>query len=183
MNLIVPETTLTFDWSTIKLLILDVDGVLTDGSLYFSDQHHELKAFNVQDGFGIRLLLRSGVEVAVITSRSSPLVERRMQSLGVSHIYQGAHAKLPIYHQLLKELQIDPLEVAYMGDDWPDLPILTRVGLPIAVANAVSEVADCALYHTQRAGGHGAVREVAELIVKAKGCYERELARYLSGDV
>ena len=181
MSSTLPDSVL--DWANLKLLILDVDGVLTDGQLYFSDQHTELKAFSVQDGLGIRLLLRSGVEIAVITSRSSPLVEWRMQSLGVKHIYQGAHAKLPVFRQLMKELQIDPSQVAYMGDDWPDLPVMQQVGIPIAVANAVVEVSDRAAYHTVRGGGCGAVREVADLILKAKGRHAGELARYLSGDV
>ncbi len=176
-------TVLPEQWAKLKLVILDVDGVLTDGRLYLSDQREELKAFHVQDGFGIRLLLRCGVQVAVITSRSSPLVEWRMQSLGVTHIYQGAHAKLPVFQALLTELQINASEVAYMGDDWPDLPVLNQVGIPIAVANAVAEVVVQAHYQTQRAGGEGAVREVADIIVKAKGCYQQELARYMAGDV
>jgi len=96
MNPLIPDETLSLAWSTLELLILDVDGVLTDGQLYFSDAHEEMKAFHVQDGLGIRLLMRAGVQIAVITSRSSPLVQWRMQSLGVTHIYQGAHAKLPV---------------------------------------------------------------------------------------
>ena len=171
------------NWVNIKLLILDVDGVLTDGQIYLSDQHHELKAFHVQDGLGIRLLLNSGVQIAVITSRSSPLVTWRMQSLGVTHIYQGAHAKLPVYRQLLEDLQIAPAEVAYMGDDWPDLAVLVQVGMPIAVANAVPEVVARSAYQTQLAGGCGAVREVAELILQANGWYELALSRYLTGNV
>ncbi len=170
-------------WADVKLLILDVDGVLSDGQLYFSDQQEEQKAFSVQDGMGIRLLMRCDVQIAVITSRASALVEWRMQSLGVTHIYQGAHAKLPVYQQLIDTLQLKPEEVAYMGDDWPDLPILTRVGIPIAVANAVLAVRQRARYQTLLTGGHGAVREVADLILHAKGYYERELARYLLGDV
>lgn len=170
-------------WASIKLLILDVDGVLSDGRLYLSDQQEELKAFYVQDGFGIRLLLKNGVQIAVITARSSPLVQWRMQSLGVTHIYQGASAKLPVYQQLLTDLQLTAQDVAYMGDDWPDLPVMMRVGLPIAVANAVDEVKARAAYQTQALGGLGAVREVAMHIISAKGCFEQELARYIEGDV
>lgn len=173
----------TPNWAAIQLLILDVDGVLSDGRLYLTDQQEELKAFHVQDGFGIRLLLQSDVQIAVITARSSPLVQWRMQSLGVTHIYQGASAKLPIYQQLLTDLQLTAQNVAYMGDDWPDLPVMIRVGLPIAVANAVSEVKARAAYQTQSSGGLGAVREVADHILKAKGCFESALARYIQGDV
>lgn len=170
-------------WAAIKLLILDVDGVLSDGRLYLSDQQQELKTFHVQDGFGIRLLLQNDVQIAVITARSSPLVQWRMQSLGVKHIYQGATAKLPVFQQLLADLQLLPQDVAYMGDDWPDLPVITRVGVPIAVANAVAEVSERAVYQTQAFGGAGAVREVANHILKAKGCFEQALARYIQGDV
>lgn len=170
-------------WAQVKLLIVDVDGVLTDGRLYLSDLQHELKAFAVQDGFGMRLLLRHQVEVAVITARQSPLVQWRMQSLGLRHVYQGASAKLPVYQQLQQQLQLAPEQVAYMGDDWPDLPVLARVGVPIAVANAVPEVQAVARYQTQASGGGGAVREVAMHILKAKGVYQMELARYLAGEV
>lgn len=171
------------DWSKLKLLILDVDGVLTDGQLYFSDQGQELKAFHVQDGLGIRLLLKNGVEVAVITSRNSAVVQQRMESLGVTRIYQGAHAKFPVYQRLIAELGLSPQEVAYMGDDWPDLPVLMSVGVPIAVANAVDEVQQRARYQTRHSGGFGAVREVAECILKANGCYAAALDSYLAGQL
>ena len=127
-------------FSPIKLLICDVDGVLTSGEIIVSDQHHEIKAFHVHDGFGIELLLKKNIEVAIISGRNVPSVEKRAQQLGIKHVYQGATQKVIALEDLLKKLQLDPQAVACVGDDWPDLPLFHRVGLPIAVANAVPEV-------------------------------------------
>lgn len=166
-------------WKNIKLLILDVDGVLSDGQIYLTDQHEEIKAFHVHDGQGIRLLLNANIDVAVITARKSVIVENRMHALGVKYIYQGNLQKLGAYEDIKNKLGLMDEEIAHVGDDWPDLPLLKRVGLPIAVNNAMEEVLNIAKYITQKTGGTGAVREVANKLLHAKGCYEEQLQKYL----
>jgi 3-deoxy-D-manno-octulosonate 8-phosphate phosphatase (KDO 8-P phosphatase) len=166
-------------FAKIRLLISDVDGVLTSGAIILSDLGHETKIFNVQDGFGIRLLMKQGIAFAIISSRSTPSVTIRMQKLGVQHIYQGNENKLPAFEELLNQLQLSPDQVAYIGDDWPDLRLLERVGLAIAVANAVPEVKTKAHYITSCPGGSGAVREVVMKILQAQGIYEEALAEYI----
>lgn len=146
----------------IKLLILDVDGVLTDGKLYFSSQGETIKAFHVHDGLGIKQLMALGVVVAIISSRNSEIVSLRMQELGVTHVYQGQKNKLLAFEKLLAELQLTDDQVAYVGDDLPDLPVMQRVGLAIAVANAVPEIKAIADWQCQQRGGDGAVREVSD---------------------
>lgn len=163
----------------IKLLILDVDGTLTDGNLYYSSEAIEFKAFNTQDGQGIKLLQQSGVEVAIITVRTSALLEKRAKDLGINYLFQGQNNKLVIYENLIKRLNFSPEQVAYVGDDLPDLAIIRRVGLGIAVANAYSFVKKHALYETKALGGSGAVREVCDLIMTAQGSLEKILAQYL----
>jgi 3-deoxy-D-manno-octulosonate 8-phosphate phosphatase (KDO 8-P phosphatase) len=165
-------------FAKVKLLIADVDGVMTAGGICITDEGKEIKTFHVQDGFGIRLLLVNQIEFAVITSRSCQAVDLRMKYLGVKHVFQGAKDKLPVFKSLLNDLKIEAEEVAYIGDDWPDLPVLCQVGLPIAVANAVPEVKARALYTTDCVGGAGAVREVAMHILQAKKLYEAALASY-----
>lgn len=163
----------------IRLLICDVDGVLTDGSLFFGDDGQEYKAFNSLDGHGIKMLQESGVQVAIITGRTSNVVLHRMKNLSVSIIYQGQSDKLVGYQQLLDELSITPEEIAYMGDDVIDLPVMTRIGLSVAVANATELVIQYADICTEKSGGHGAVREFCEFLLKAQGKYESLMARYL----
>lgn len=152
----------------IQLLILDVDGVLSDGKIYLSDNQVELKAFHVHDGLGIKLVQQAGITVAVISSRNSSLVTQRMQALGVSHIYQGQANKLPTYEKLLQELAITTQQTAYIGDDLPDVPLLERAGLGITVANAHSCAKQVAVWQTQLSGGNGAVREICDLLIQAR---------------
>lgn len=163
----------------IRLLLLDVDGVLTDGSVVYAQSGSELKSFNTKDGFGIRLLQEAGIEVGLITARSSEAVQRRAQDLKLAHVYQGVRNKIEAFDRILAEQKLSPQQVAYMGDDWLDLPLLSRVGLAVTVADAVTEVKAVAHYVTRREGGRGAVRELCELIIEAKGLREELLARYL----
>ncbi len=163
----------------IKLLLLDVDGVLTDGSITYTHGGDELKSFNTKDGLGIRLLQEAGVEVGIITARLSEAVARRAGDLGLTHVFQKCRDKLVIFEKLLEELQLMPEEVAYMGDDWLDVPLLVRVGFPATVADAVDEVKELARYVSQRPGGRGAVREVCDLILEAKGVHRTLFEKYL----
>jgi 3-deoxy-D-manno-octulosonate 8-phosphate phosphatase (KDO 8-P phosphatase) len=153
----------------IKLLVLDVDGVLTDGRLWYGNTGEELKAFHIQDGLGIKLLLRSGVDIAIITGRRSALVARRAKELGIRHVIQGREDKLAALETMRTELGIELEQIAYVGDDLPDLSAIRAAGLGIAVANAVAVVAEHAAHKTVRCGGDGAVREVCELILHAQG--------------
>lgn len=152
----------------IRLLIIDVDGVLTDGSLQFDNRGKEYKTFNSLDGHGIRMLLQSGIEVAVITGRKSGIVEHRMGDLGVSHLYQGQRDKLPAFEQLLNATGLQPEQTAYIGDDLPDLAVMRRVGLAIAVQNAHGFVKQHCDWVTSNRGGQGAVREVTDFILQSQ---------------
>jgi len=152
----------------IKLLILDVDGILTNGEIIVDDKGTEMKIFDVQDGFGVVLLLRAGLECSIITARFSKAVEYRAKDLGIKKIYQNARPKTKPYEMLLKDLNLKESEVCFMGDDLADLAVLKRVGLAITVPNAVKEIKECADYITDNEGGNGAVREVAEMILKAQ---------------
>ena len=152
----------------IRLVAFDVDGVFTDGRFYLSDDGMETKAFSTQDGYGIRRLLEAGIEVAVISGRSSAAVERRMQELGVSHVIQGCKDKVAAFGELTDRLGIARKDCVFVGDDVPDLPLLNTVGYSIAVANAVGDVRDACDYMTSAAGGYGAVREVCELVLAAR---------------
>jgi len=149
----------------IRLVAFDVDGVFTDGRFYLSDDGVESKAFSTQDGFGIRQLLRAGIEVAVISGRRSEAVERRMQELGVRHVIQGCGDKPAAFDELAAEIGVSAAQTVYVGDDIPDLPLLAKVGFAVAVANAVSAVREYCNYTTTAPGGHGAVREVCELVL------------------
>lgn len=164
----------------IQLLLLDVDGVLTDGNLIYSHEGKESKAFNTQDGFGLRMLQDAGIEVGIITARSSEALERRSLDLKITHLYQGAANKLEAYKNIIKETGLKPFEIAYMGDDWLDLVLLKRVGLAVAPANAVPEVQDIAHYTTEQHGGHGAVREICDLILEAMGKHKALLQQYMN---
>jgi len=162
----------------LRLLLLDVDGVLTDGTLYFSPQGEESKGFNTQDGFGIRLLQDGGVDVGVITARTSAAVTSRCKNLKMRYIYLGKDNKLQAYQDILSESGLKPFEIGYMGDDWLDLILLKRVGFAAAPANAVIEVKEAVHYTTQRYGGKGAVREICDFILKAKGFHQQLLESY-----
>lgn len=164
----------------VRLLILDVDGVLTDGSIMYSQDGGESKAFNTQDGFGLRLLGEAGIDVGVITARSSESVNRRAQDLKMKYVFQGVSNKLTAFKEILGKSGLKPFEVAYMGDDWLDLVLLTRVGFAAAPANAVAEVRSVVHYVTQRPGGSGAVREICDLLLEAKGVKQQLLQSYLS---
>ena len=163
----------------IRLLLLDVDGVLTDGRLYYGNQGEELKAFNIQDGLGIKLLQRNGIQVGIITGRSSQLLSRRANELGIELVVQGREDKLTALNEMLETNHYDMQEIAFLGDDLPDLAVIRRVGLGVAVANARPVIAQHALWQTTACGGHGAVRELAELLLNAQGKLEETLAGYL----
>ncbi|KLU17537.1 MULTISPECIES: 3-deoxy-manno-octulosonate-8-phosphatase KdsC [Proteus] len=156
----------------IQLLICDVDGVMSDGLIYMGNNGEELKAFNVRDGYGIRCLLTSGIEVAIITGRQSKLLEDRAKTLGITYLYQGQHNKLLAYQQLLDTLNLEPEQTAYIGDDLIDLPVMEKVGLSVAVADAHPLLTPRANYVTRIAGGRGAVRELCDLILLAQGRLE-----------
>jgi 3-deoxy-D-manno-octulosonate 8-phosphate phosphatase (KDO 8-P phosphatase) len=153
----------------IRLLICDVDGVFSDGRIYMGNQGEELKAFHTRDGYGIKTLMQSGVEIAVITGRQSQIVENRMNALGISLIYQGQADKLKVYHELLNKLQFPPEHIGYIGDDLIDWPVMEQVGLKICVADGHPLLAQRANYITTIKGGYGAVREVCDLILQARG--------------
>ncbi len=163
----------------IRLVIFDVDGVLTDGSLFVGDDGQEYKAFNSRDGHGIKMLLKYGVDVAIITGRTSKVVEHRMANLGITHVYQGKLDKLPAYEELRGKLGISEEETAYVGDDVVDLPVMRRVGLAIAVQDAHPLVRQHSHWQTPSAGGRGAARDVCEMLMEAKGVLQGELERYL----
>lgn len=155
-------------FASIKLLICDIDGVFSDGRIYLGNDGEELKAFHTRDGFGIKAILNAGIQVAAITGRQSNIVERRMTALGVTHIYQGQQDKSVAYAELIAQLQLEDHEVAYIGDDVPDLALIRRVGLGIAVRDAHASVVQAAQYTTTLSGGFGAVREVTDLLLIAR---------------
>lgn len=163
----------------LKLLILDVDGVLTDGRLFFDDNGKEYKCFHARDGHGIKLLRQSGVEVAVISGRKSNSVAIRMQTLGVQLVYQGHENKRAAFTEILHNLSLSPKQVAHVGDDVLDLPIMVQAGFSVAVADAHFAVKQRADWCTQIAGGQGAVREVCDLIMQAQGTFDAALQAYL----
>lgn len=162
----------------IRLLVLDVDGVMTDGRVVFADSGEELKAFDVKDGHGIKMLMRSGVGVALLTGRESRVVLHRAKDLGIDMVYQGAKDKLPVFERILSEKGFIGEEVCYVGDDIVDLPVMRRCGLSISVADAHEELKGSVDYVTLMPGGRGAVREVCELILKAQGKWEDATSRY-----
>ncbi len=163
----------------VRLIIFDVDGVLTDGSLYIDAEGRELKAFHSRDGHGMKMLQATGVEIGIITGRTSETVAHRMTSLGIEHVYQGQRDKLPAFEELLDRLSLAPQEVAYVGDDVVDLPTMRRAGLAIAVQDAHDMVKKHAHWQTAHPGGRGAARDACELIMEAQGTLEGQLSRYL----
>jgi 3-deoxy-D-manno-octulosonate 8-phosphate phosphatase (KDO 8-P phosphatase) len=163
----------------IRLLILDIDGVMTDGGLQFDNRGEEYKTFNSLDGHGIRMLLECGIEIAVITGRNSGIVSHRMNELGVTHIYQGYRDKLLAYEKLLQDTGLESGQTAYVGDDLPDLPVMRRVGLAIAVQNAHVFVKQHCDWVTTARGGNGAVREVTDFILQAQSLLAARQDSYL----
>lgn len=155
--------------ANVRLLILDVDGVMSDGLIYMGNSGEELKAFNVRDGYGIRCALTSDIEVAIITGRKAKLLEDRCETLGITHLYQGQSDKLLAFQDLLDKLTIPAEQVAYVGDDLIDWPVMAKVGLSVAVADAHPLLIPRADYVTRIAGGRGAVREVCDLLLLAQG--------------
>ncbi|WP_395376090.1 KdsC family phosphatase [Marinicella sp. W31] len=162
----------------IKLVIMDVDGVLTDGGLYFTDDGREIKKFNVKDGLGMTWLMQSGIEVAIITGRTSVIVAERMKSLGINHVYQGRMNKLETYNNLKQALDIDDSQVAYIGDDLIDVPILKRCALPCTVADAHHFAKEHALIEFERNGGCGSARMLCDLILQAQDKFQPILDKY-----
>ena len=152
----------------IRLLALDVDGILTDGRLYFDNTGNEMKAFSTRDGMGMRLLADQGIDLALITARQSEIVKARAANLGITRIYQGSLRKLDAFHDLLSGTGLDAEQVCYAGDDWLDLPILDRAGLSVTVADGDPVVKKRVHWITSRPGGHGAVREICDLILAAQ---------------
>ncbi len=167
------------DWKAIELLVLDVDGVLTDGRVIIHSDGSESKCFHILDGHGIRMWQRVGGQVALLSGRSSPATIRRAEELQIAHVLQDCHFKLPALQQLLERLGVPAANVAYVGDDLMDLPVIRYVGFGAAVADAIEEVKEQADYVTTRPGGQGAVREVIEYILKNSGRWQGLLKRYL----
>ena len=164
----------------IKLAIFDVDGVLTNGSLFYSKEGSELKEFHVHDGVGIKLLQQAGIQVGIITACQSATVAKRMSDLGVVHVYQGQQNKLEAYEDLKKKLNLPDENILYVGDDFPDLPLLSRVGMGITVANAPKIMKQYVTWVTQANGGQGAVREICDFILEAQDLYQTAIRPYLS---
>jgi 3-deoxy-D-manno-octulosonate 8-phosphate phosphatase (KDO 8-P phosphatase) len=162
----------------VRLACFDVDGVMTDGGLYYSDAGHEAKRFHVLDGLGLKMLVESGVTVAVITARDTPAVTRRMRDLGIDEIHVGVRDKRACMQQIATRLGVTSDAVAHVGDDLPDLGLMTAVGFAVAVANAHPLITAVAHWQTSRHGGDGAVREVCELILAARGQYERVVSGF-----
>lgn len=162
----------------VKVLILDIDGVMTDGHIIYSIYGDELKFFDVQDGFGITLLRRAGIKSVIITAKKSRIVKIRARDLKVAKAYQGYMDKLKAFNDVMKRFKVKPEEVCFIGDDLIDLPVLKRVGLAVAVPNAVDEVKEHAHFVTSRAGGHGGVRELCDLILKSQGKWDLATQKY-----
>ena len=163
----------------IKLMVFDVDGVMTDGTLFLADDGQEYKGFHSLDGHGLKMLKGSGVELAIITGRSSRVVEHRAKNLGIEIIHQGAHDKLAVYEDLCRELKIACEATAYMGDDVVDLPVMRRAGLAISVPAAPELVKAHSHLITTRQAGHGAVREACEFLMRVQGTFDAAMAPYL----
>jgi 3-deoxy-D-manno-octulosonate 8-phosphate phosphatase (KDO 8-P phosphatase) len=153
----------------VRLAIFDVDGVMTDGTLYIGPQGETYKAFNILDGHGVKMLQSAGVATAIISGRASEAVAWRAKELSIAHVVQGAANKVAEFEKLLASLKLEALACAFVGDDLPDLPVMTRCGLAVAVANAAEGVKAAAHYVTRASGGRGAVREFCELVLRAQG--------------
>lgn len=161
------------------MLLLDVDGVLTAGEVFYDDERAETKKFNVRDGLGLRLLIDSGVKVGIITGRSSEALLARTDNLGIDLVYDGVKDKEVVLEKILKEHGLASSEIAFAGDDLPDIPVMKNVGFSFAVADASPEVKAVASCITEKKGGKGAVREICEMILKTKGLWEKAIERFL----
>jgi 3-deoxy-D-manno-octulosonate 8-phosphate phosphatase (KDO 8-P phosphatase) len=164
----------------VRFVAFDVDGIMTDGTLFVGDDGQEYKGFNSLDGHGLKMLKGSGLELAIITGRSSRVVEHRAANIGINHLHQGVHDKLAVYKQLIAALNLLPEETAYMGDDVVDLPVMRRAGLAITVPAAPELVKAHSHFITTRPAGHGAVREACEWIMRAQNTFEHMMAPYLA---
>ena len=163
----------------VRLAIFDVDGVLTDGGLHYSDSGEETKIFDVRDGHGMKMLQASGIALAIITSRTSRCVTRRAENLGIDLVFQGIENKVSTFQAIAADLELTPTQCCYMGDDWVDLPVLLRCGLAVTVPEAPAVVRERVHYVTRGSGGRGAVREACELIMHAQGTFADRLAAFL----
>lgn len=166
----------------IRCLICDVDGVMTDGRIFIDNQGNETKGFNIQDGMGIKLLQAANIEVAIITGSRQPILDFRTQQLAIKHLYRGAVNKQSAYDDLKASLGLMDEEIAYIGDDLPDLPIMQQVGFSIAVANAVKQVKENADWNTELPGGHGGVREACDFILHAQDMTDKSIQRFLGNE-
>ncbi len=164
----------------VRVAFFDVDGVLTDGGLLFTESGESLKRFSTLDGHGLKMLQKAGITPAVITGRDSAPLRTRLQALGITHVRYGTEDKAPAAQEMLNALGLDWSQAAHMGDDWPDLPVMTRVAFACAPRNAHIEVQAKAHFVTQREGGHGAAREFCDLLLVASGRYAELLGDYLS---
>ncbi len=164
----------------VRLMVFDVDGVLTDGSLQYGPEGEAIKTFNVHDGLGIKLLRQAGVKTAIITARNSVIVAKRAADLGIDHVQQSAHDKKAAFEQLLAHFGFTAEQAGFIGDDWIDLPVLSRVGFAVSVPDGRAEVRERAHFVTHAGGGRGAVRELCEFILRAQGSFEAALAPYLA---
>ncbi len=164
----------------IRLAIFDVDGVLTDGTVYLTERGEEMKAFNILDGLGLKMLSDSGIVTALLSGRKSKMVALRAREIGIAHVLQGAGDKLEAYHRLLRRLGLAEEETSFMGDDLPDLPVLRRCGLAFSVPNAPEVVRGHVHYVTNARGGRGAVREACEFLMRARGTLDAQLRTYLA---
>ncbi len=166
----------------VRLVIFDVDGVLTDGGITIHDDGSESKTFDVKDGHGMKLLQRAGLQIALISGRSCAAVEHRAKGLGIEHVYQGIHRKLDAYEKIKASTGLEDCRIAYVGDDLIDVPVMRRVGLAVCVQDAVEHVKPFAHYVTQRPGGRGAAREICEMILQVQGLWETVTSRYFQED-
>ncbi len=164
----------------VRVAFFDVDGVLTDGGIYFTETGESIKRFSTLDGQGIKMLQKAGITPAVITGRDSAPLRLRLQALGITHVRYGTEEKVPAAQEILNELKLDWSQAAYMGDDWPDLAVMKRVAFPCAPINAHVEVKAVASYVTQLEGGHGAAREFCDLLLVASGKYANLLRSYVA---
>ena len=163
---------------SVKLLMLDVDGVLTDGKIIYNDRGEEIKAFNVRDGHGLKLLMRAGIGIALITGRKSKVVLHRARDLGIKNVYQRVTNKIEVYEKILKGKKLKDENVGFVGDDLVDIPVLKRVGFSAAVGDAIPEEREVADYVASKKGGEGAVREICELLLKVQNKWEEITERY-----
>ncbi len=161
----------------VRLLILDVDGVMTNGELLYSSNEEEFKAFNARDGLGIKMVIREGIKVAIISGRRSRAVDRRADDLGIDDVYQGVSDKVAVFEGIAKRHAIASEEAGFIGDDLAEIPLLLKVGFAVGVADAVEEVKERVDFVTTHSGGNGAVREICELLLKSQGKWEKQLQR------